>query len=146
MKMKISEVSNKLFYSPDRKFPESTEIIGEYAVQDERHPLGAVLIRFKSTGMYALFSGGAVSSCNQSEARRIHLAMTGETPPFKALLNRQGVKMSEVSRLCGIPYRTLQGWAAGEREPQPWLLDLIERRIQEEKGRTADQIDNDIEK
>lgn len=38
------------------------------AVCTDKYPLGAVLVRFDATGLYALVSAGAVSSCDQREA------------------------------------------------------------------------------
>ena len=46
--------------------PEGATVID--AVCTDKYPLGAVLVRFDATGLYALVSAGAVSSCSQLEA------------------------------------------------------------------------------
>lgn len=45
---------------------------------------------------------------------------------FRALLGRIGMTQTEVSRRWGIPLRTVQRWASGERPCLPWVLALIE--------------------
>lgn len=39
------------------------------SVVTEKFPLGAVLVQFETTGMYALVSAGAVNTCDQRVAR-----------------------------------------------------------------------------
>ena len=53
--------------------PEGTEVIGDRTVRNDKYPhgAGAVLVRFQS-GRYALFLAGAVSPCDQVQAKKIH--------------------------------------------------------------------------
>lgn len=39
------------------------------SVVTEKFPLGAVLVQFEATGLYALVSAGAVNTCDQRVAR-----------------------------------------------------------------------------
>lgn len=41
------------------------------------------------------------------------------------IISASGVSMAEISRRFGIPYRTLQGWAHGERKPPEYVLRLL---------------------
>lgn len=45
--------------------------------------------------------------------------------PFRALLGRIKMTQTEVSRLWGIPLRTVQHWAAGDRPCPSWVQKLI---------------------
>lgn len=40
-----------------------------------------------------------------------------------------GLSMTAFAKLYGIPYRSLQNWEAGIREPPPYLLTLLERVV-----------------
>lgn len=52
---------------------------------------------------------------------------------FKKLLEISGLKMKHFSNAYGIPYRTVQNWAAGE-EPQMYMLSLLAIAIFTNKG------------
>lgn len=46
-----------------------------------------------------------------------------------------GLNLREFSKRYGIPYRTLQGWIGGERECPPYVRELLERAVLEDKER-----------
>lgn len=52
--------------------------------------------------------------------RRVFLAA-----PFRELLAEAGVSQSECSRRFGIPLRTVQNWANGERECPAYTLNMM---------------------
>lgn len=62
--MKKSLLSTKML-SP--VLPAGARVID--SVVTEKFPLGAVLVQFEATGLYALVSAGAVSTCDQRVAR-----------------------------------------------------------------------------
>lgn len=45
---------------------------------------------------------------------------------YTEILKKNGVKNSEISARFGIPMRTLQNWARGDREPPEWVLKLLD--------------------
>ena len=45
---------------------------------------------------------------------------------YTEILKKNGVKNSEISARFGIPMRTLQNWASGDREPPEWVLKLLD--------------------
>ena len=53
---------------------------------------------------------------------------------FRALLERIHMTQTEVSRRWGIPLRTVQRWASGERPCLPWVINLIEDAAAERKS------------
>lgn len=62
--MKKSLLSTKML-SP--VLPAGARVID--SVVTEKFPLGAVLVQFEATGLYALVSAGAVNTCDQRVAR-----------------------------------------------------------------------------
>lgn len=52
---------------------------------------------------------------------------------FKTLLEESGMNIKQFSEYFGIPYRTVQGWKAGERECPDYLLKLIIYKLEKEK-------------
>ncbi len=40
-----------------------------------------------------------------------------------------GLSLRQLAIQTGIPYRTVQGWAEGQRQPPPYLLTLIAYRM-----------------
>lgn len=62
--MKKSQVAPELLTNT---IPAGARAIG--SVTTEKFPLGAVLVQFKATGLYALVSAGAVNTCDQRVAR-----------------------------------------------------------------------------
>lgn len=52
-----------------------------------------------------------------------------EMPPYL------GLNLKEFAVWYGIPYRTLQGWIAGERKCPPYVRELLERAVLEDKER-----------
>lgn len=52
---------------------------------------------------------------------------------FKNLLEQSGMNMKQFSEYFGIPYRTIQGWKAGERECPGYLLRLIAYKLKKER-------------
>lgn len=53
------------------KLPENSSVIGTKAVLDTKSGNSGVLIRHNATGMYNIFSCGALHSVDQREARRL---------------------------------------------------------------------------
>ena len=53
------------------KLPLNVTIIGDKAVRDTESGASGVLVRNNQTGMYSLFSCGALHSVDQEEARKI---------------------------------------------------------------------------
>ena len=46
------------------------------------------------------------------------------------LLTTYSVTMAEISRRYGIPYRTLQDWAAGKHTAPSYVLNLLARCLE----------------
>ncbi len=40
-----------------------------------------------------------------------------------------GLSLRQLAIQTGIPYRTVQNWAEGQRQPPPYLLPLIAYRL-----------------
>lgn len=51
---------------------------------------------------------------------------------FKSLLMRSGMNLKQFSEYFNIPYRTLQGWKAGERKCPEYLLELMQYKFEKE--------------
>lgn len=51
---------------------------------------------------------------------------------FPELLAAYNVKMSDLTKRYNIPYRTLQEWNAGRREPPDYVLELLKFRLEHE--------------
>lgn len=49
-----------------------------------------------------------------------------------------GLNLRAFSKRYGIPYRTLQGWIAGERECPPYVRELLERAVLEDKAESEE--------
>lgn len=46
-----------------------------------------------------------------------------------ALRESAGLTRPALSRLTGIPLRTLEDWEAGRRSPAPWVIELLAFRL-----------------
>lgn len=44
---------------------------------------------------------------------------------FQDLLDRSGMRMTELSARFGIPYRTLQDWKSGVRKAPQYVIDMM---------------------
>lgn len=55
-----------------------------------------------------------------------------ETWKFKSLLMRSRMNLKQFSEYFNIPYRTLQGWKAGERKCPEYLLELMQYKFEKE--------------
>lgn len=53
------------------KIPKNSHIIGSYAVRDSKNYNTGVLIQFDNTGIYRIFSAGAVRSVDPRDVRRL---------------------------------------------------------------------------
>lgn len=73
--MQLTNLSVNLFIVPGAPLPAGAEIVGDKAVKDNAHPIGAVLLYFRRTGMYSLFNADGLSSCDQTAAKAIHQAV-----------------------------------------------------------------------
>lgn len=55
---------------------------------------------------------------------------------FRQMLDAYSLTLASASKRFGIPYRTVQNWASGERVPPDYVLrmmDIILRRELEDK-------------
>ena len=50
------------------------------------------------------------------------------------ILTKYGLTMTEISRRYNIPYRTLQNWKEGKREAPDYVLTLLDKALESEKG------------
>ena len=47
------------------------------------------------------------------------------------MMERLGVRtIADVSRLLGIPYRTVQNWKLGLKTPSDWVMRLVEEKVE----------------
>lgn len=53
---------------------------------------------------------------------------------FKTILEESGMNMKRFSEYFGIPYRTVQGWKAGNRECPDYLLKLMAYKLEKERA------------
>lgn len=44
------------------------------------------------------------------------------------------MNMKQFSEYFNIPYRTVQNWKIGDRKCPPYLVDLMQYKIEKEKG------------
>lgn len=68
----IKDIPRNMFWGTS-VLPEASTFIAN--VRDRRHPIGAALLRFETTGIYALYIGGVIHSCDQNEAKGIAKAV-----------------------------------------------------------------------
>ena len=54
---------------------------------------------------------------------------------FKDILQSTGMNPSEFARYFHIPPRTVQHWEAGTRNCPPYLLELMEYKLNNEKAK-----------
>lgn len=54
---------------------------------------------------------------------------------IKEILGNYGISMAELSRTTGIPYRTIQNWARGERPIPEYMPRLIEAYLAKERNK-----------
>lgn len=55
------------------------------------------------------------------------------TESFREFLSRMGLSQIECSRRFGIPYRTVNHWAAGDRECPPYVVKMMEEILAKTK-------------
>lgn len=72
--------------------------------------------------------GGSVPMDNVDDAVRLMAAMwemgkNGLT--IRSIAAAADISMRHLAMSCGLPYRTVQDWAAGARKPPEWQLPLI---------------------
>lgn len=62
----------------------------------------------------------------------------------KELCKIYKIRQSELARMFGIPYRTVQDWYHGRRDPPPYIVGLFQKCINQkdnlEKGDQKDDI------
>lgn len=64
--------------------------------------------------------------------------MTSSDLTFSALAERAGLTTAKLGQKFGIPRRTTQHWATGERTPPEYVLRMIETILDfEEKNKEA---------
>lgn len=61
--------------------------------------------------------------------------MMGQAPTLSEILDRFKISLSELSRISGIPLRTLQWWKAGKRKPPEYTLALVNFMLTEKELR-----------
>lgn len=93
------------------------------AVTTDAKPLGSVLIRYETTGKYALLNAGCVSSCDQREA---------VTFVVRELIARSGLTQAAFAERYHIPKRTVEDWATGKHNPPVYVPYLIEQLMEAE--------------
>lgn len=52
---------------------------------------------------------------------------------FLDVLANSGMNLKAFSEFFDIPYRTLQGWKAGERKCPDYLLNLMQYKLENER-------------
>lgn len=61
--------------------------------------------------------------------------MTKDPTPILTLRLRTGLSQTAFGRLCGgVPLRTIQNWESGVRVPPPYVVKLIEFRVDHYKA------------
>ena len=62
----------------------------------------------------------------------------------KELCKIYKTRQSELARMFGIPYRTVQDWYHGRRDPPPYIITLLQKYLNQrdnlEKGDQKDDI------
>ncbi len=53
-----------------------------------------------------------------------------DTNPIKAASEKAGLNIKQTAELLGAPYRTVQSWFNGTRQPPPWFERLVVKEIQ----------------
>ena len=53
-----------------------------------------------------------------------------DSNPVKTAAEHVGLSIKQTAELLGAPYRTVQNWFNGTRQPPPWLERLIVKEIQ----------------
>jgi DNA-binding transcriptional regulator YiaG len=53
---------------------------------------------------------------------------------FKTLRTESGMNLTQFSKYFNIPYRTLQHWEHGTRKCPPYLIELMQYKLNKEKG------------
>lgn len=82
----------------------------------------------KDLDAYIAEVGGSVPMDNVDDAVRLMTAMwemgkNGLT--IRSIAAAADISMRHLAMSCGLPYRTVQDWAAGIRNPPVWQLPLI---------------------
>lgn len=54
---------------------------------------------------------------------------------IKEIRNASGLTQEAFARKYNIPKRTLEGWEAGKRNPPSYVLNLLERVVEQDKIR-----------
>lgn len=59
-----------------------------------------------------------------------HIANTGNRTPIDNILIERGMTRKQLSDLCGVPVRTLQGWSARDRKaPNVYQLYKVSKAL-----------------
>lgn len=61
--------------------------------------------------------------------------MNTEKSEIKKLCEHYGISQTELSKRFGIPYRTVQDWYSGSRQPAPYIVNMLKELL--EKGYTS---------
>ena len=52
---------------------------------------------------------------------------------FSELRRAAGMSLVEISNYFNIPYRTIQNWDSGKREPPNYVIELMAYKLKQEK-------------
>lgn len=63
--------------------------------------------------------------------------------PLKVLRENTGLTQEEVSKITGIPVKTIRNWEQNTRKPSDWALNLVIDRILREKNNDKQNIDEE---
>ena len=73
------------------------------------------------------------SSEYYSDSADFEIVEEGEVMTIKEMRLAAGMTQKEFSEYFGIPKRNIESWEAGIRQCTPYLLDLIEYKLRNEK-------------
>ena len=62
--------------------------------------------------------------------------MTENTRTIKEICDAYGITQTELSRKYDIPLRTVQDWHAGRRTPPAYVVNMIEKLLAKENGKS----------
>lgn len=54
------------------------------------------------------------------------------------------MRQSDLARMFGIPYRTVQDWYHGRREPPPYIIGLLQKCIDQKSDKVKGDEKDDL--
>ena len=58
-----------------------------------------------------------------------------ENTPIREICEQYGLTQAALAQRFGIPLRTVEDWATGKRKPPPYVVAMIQRILELEKGK-----------